>query len=220
MEYNTIREKILSYKAAGLRMFSTSSFQTHSLVLLHIISRIDSSIPVYFINTGYHFPETVAFKDFIAKAFGINVYNVFPLTPKSMQKDASGKLLFASDPDYCCYLNKTQPLEPVLAAHDIWINGVRGDQSDVRKSFRIEEPAPFNTIRFHPMLDWSPKMIYAYRKEHNIPHHPLEDQGYFSIGCEPCTRKLESDGDARAGRWFGMKKTECGLNTDLVGTAG
>ena len=136
---------------------------------------------------------------------------------KSMQKDLGGKLLFASDPDYCCYLNKTQPLEPVLAAHDIWINGVRGDQSDVRKRFRVEEPAPFDTIRFHPMLDWSPKMIYAYRKEYNIPHHPMEDKGYFSIGCEPCTRKLDMETGSREGRWFGLKKTECGLNTDLVG---
>jgi len=217
MDFEGIRLKLEQYRTEDRKVFTTSSFQTHSLVLLHIISRIDRTIPVFFIHTGYHFPETVAFKDLIAESFGLDVRNVFPLTPKSMQKDATGKLLFASDPDYCCYLNKTQPMEPILAEYDVWINGVRGDQSDVRKSFNVEEKAPFSCIRFHPMLDWTPKMIYAYRKEHNIPYHPLEDKGYFSIGCEPCTRKMDMESGSREGRWFGLKKTECGLNTDLAG---
>ena len=216
MQFEEIKEKIQSYQQLELKLFSTSSFQTHSLVLLHIISRIDKRIPIFFINTGYHFPETISFKDHIAKLFELDVRDIFPLTPKSMQKDAHGRLMFASDPDYCCFLNKTQPMEPVLSAHDIWINGVRADQSDTRKSFKVETPAPFNTIRFHPMLDWSPKMIYQYLKEYNIPHHPLEEKGYFSIGCEPCTRRMEIDAEMREGRWFGLKKTECGLNTDLA----
>ena len=216
MNFEEIKEKMESYQRLGLKLFSSSSFQTHSLVLLHIISRIDKRIPIFFINTGYHFPETISFKDHIAKLFELDVRDVFPLTPKSMQKDAHGRLMFASDPDYCCFLNKTQPMEPILAAFDIWVNGVRADQSDARKNFRVETPAPFNTIRFHPMLDWSAKRIYEYLKEYNIPHHPLEEKGYFSIGCEPCTRRIEISADAREGRWFGLKKTECGLNTDFV----
>jgi phosphoadenosine phosphosulfate reductase len=216
MKFVEIKEKIHAYQRLGLKLFSTSSFQSHSLVLLHIISRIDKKIPVFFINTGYHFPETVAFKDEIAKRFDLDVRNVYPLTPKNLQRDANGKLMFASDPDYCCYMNKTQPMEPILAEYDVWINGVRADQSDVRKNFKVESPAPFNTIRFHPMLDWSPKMIFDYLKEYNIPHHPLEEKGYFSIGCEPCTRRIDMNADEREGRWFGLKKTECGLNTDLV----
>jgi phosphoadenosine phosphosulfate reductase len=218
MKFEEIKEKIHAYQRLGLKLFSTSSFQSHSLVLLHIISRIDRKIPVFFINTGYHFPETVAFKDEIAKRFDLDVRNVFPLTPKNLQRDYNGKLMFASDPDYCCYMNKTQPMEPILAEYDVWINGVRADQSDVRKSFKVESPAPFNTIRFHPMLDWSPKMIFDYLKEYNIPHHPLEEKGYFSIGCEPCTRRIDLNAGEREGRWFGLKKTECGLNTDLVQT--
>ena len=101
MQFEEIKDKIEGYQRLGLRVFSTSSFQTHSLVLLHIISRIDKSIPIFFINTGYHFPETIAFKDYIARSFELDVRNVFPLTPKNMQKDSGGKLLFASDPDYC-----------------------------------------------------------------------------------------------------------------------
>jgi len=216
MQFEEIKNKIQSYRQTELKLFTTSSFQTHSLVLLHIISRIDKTIPVFFINTGYLFPETVAFKDKVAKLFDLNVQNVFPLTPKSMQKDHHGRLLFASDPDYCCFLNKTQPMEPILAEYDVWINGVRADQSEVRKNFKVEEPAPFNCIRFHPMLDWNQKRIYQYLKENNIPPHPLEEKGYFSIGCEPCTRRIDMNGDAREARWFGLKKTECGLNTDLV----
>ncbi|MCY7410965.1 MAG: phosphoadenylyl-sulfate reductase [Chitinophagales bacterium] len=216
MQFEEIKEKLNGYKRLGLKVFSSSSFQTHSLVLLHMISRIDKTIPIFFINTGYHFPETVAFKDEIAGLFGLDVRNVSPLTPKIMQRDAHGRLMFASDPDYCCFLNKTQPMEPVLAEYDVWINGVRADQSDVRKNFKTESPAPFNTIRFHPMLEWNPKMIFEYLKENKIPHHPLEEKGYFSIGCEPCTKRIDMNADAREGRWFGLKKTECGLNTDLV----
>jgi phosphoadenosine phosphosulfate reductase len=197
-------------------MFTTSSFQTHSIVLLHILSRIDNTIPIYFINTGYHFPETVSFKDQIADQLKLNMKEVSSFTPRHMQKDARGKLLFTSDPDFCCYLNKVQPLEPILAEHNVWINGVRADQSSVRKNFKEEEKAPHDVIRFHPMLDWNTKMIEAYIKEHKLPRHPLEEKGYFSIGCEPCTRKFDLEWNAREGRWFGLNKTECGLNTDLV----
>ena len=133
-----------------------------------------------------------------------------------MQRDPDGKLLFTSDPDHCCYLNKTQPMEPVLMTHDVWINGVRADQSAVRAAMKIEQPARHGCIRFHPMLDWTPKMIWQYQKEHNLPKHPLEEKGYISIGCEPCTRKVDPEMQEREARWFGMNKVECGLNTDLI----
>ena len=216
MKVEEIKFKLEEYNKRYLKMFTTSSFQTHSIVLLHIISQIDNSIPVYFINTGFHFPETVAFKDQLADILKLNMKEVSSATSKHMQRDAKGKFLFTSDPDFCCYLNKVQPLEPILAEHDVWINGVRADQSAVRKSFKEEEKAPHDVIRFHPMLDWNTKMIELYIKEHKLPRHPLEEKGYFSIGCEPCTRKFDLEWNAREGRWFGLNKTECGLNTDLV----
>ena len=216
MNFEEIQEKIKGYQDKNLKIFTTSSFQTHSIVLLHIISRIDNTIPVYFMNTGYHFPETITFRDQVADLFKLNMKDIYSFTPRNMQKDIKGKLLFTSDPDFCCYLNKVQPLEPVLAANDIWINGVRADQSAVRKSFNVEEQAPHDVIRLHPMLDWNTRMIEGYMKEHKLPRHPLEAKGYFSIGCEPCTRKFDLEWNAREGRWFGLKKTECGLNTELV----
>ena len=216
MQFLEIEEKINEYKARGLKIFTSSSFQTHSLVMLHILSRIDNTIPVYFLNTGYLFPETVQFRDEVADKFGLKVLELKSATPKSMQRTPDGKLLFTTDPDYCCYLNKTQPMETVLASHDVWINGIRGDQSKVRQAMKVEQPAPFDTIRFHPMLDWSAKAIFAYIREYDLPRHPLEAKGYVSIGCEPCTRKFDADMVEREARWFGLNKVECGLHTDLV----
>ena len=216
MEFDNIEKQISLYKSKGKSLFTTSSFQSHSLVLLHMLSRIDNSIPVVFINTGYHFPDTIRFRDIIVKQFNMNMIDLKSLTPRCMQKDYSGKLLFASDPDHCCYLNKTQPLDQVLMNYDVWINGVRADQSATRSAMSVEQAAPHNSTRFHPMLDWNPKMIYEYQKEHNLPKHPLEAKNYLSVGCEPCTRKIDPDMQEREARWYGMNKIECGLHTDLI----
>ncbi|PVX49855.1 phosphoadenylylsulfate reductase (thioredoxin) [Balneicella halophila] len=215
MKFEEIKTQIEEYQAHDLRLFSSSSFQTHSLVLLHIISRIDKEIPIYFINTGFLFPETIQFRDEIGELFDLNIININPETPKSSQKNSVEKFLFTENPTRCCHVNKVVPLDSVLTKYDVWINGVRADQSAVRKQMKPEQKAPHNTLRFHPMLDWSKQDIFKYLKEHNIPHHPLDKEGYSSIGCEPCTRKMIL-GDERASRWFGMNKTECGLNTDLV----
>ncbi len=214
MDISAIKKQLRAFREEGKRVFATSSFQTQSVPLLHILSRVDRDIPVYFLNTGYLFPETIRFKDRIRDDFGLNIIPLYPTVPKSQQKDRNGTLLFLTDPDYCCYLNKTQPMEPILAGHDIWISGVRGDQNATREQMGTFEEAPFNCTRYHPVLGWTEKMIYRYIKEHGLPKHPLEESGYMSIGCEPCTRKITGDG--RDGRWFGMNKTECGLHTELV----
>ena len=216
MEVEEIKRKIQAYRADGKRMFTTSSFQTHSLVMLHILSKIDPTIPVYFINTGYLFPETILFRDQVAEDFGLNIIDLRPNTPKHLQREPNGKLMFTTDPDHCCYLNKTQPMESVLASFDIWINGVRSDQSAIREAMKVEQDAPFNSIRFHPMLDWDKKKIFGYVREHDLPRHPLDKNGYLSIGCEPCTRKLDPELQEREARWFGLNKIECGLHTDLA----
>ena len=216
MNFEQIKDKVEGYLSQGKRIFTSSSFQTHSIPLLHIISRIDVSIPVYFLNTGYHFPETIEFRDRIAELLHLKLINLKPDTPKNMQLDPDGKLLFTSDPDHCCYLNKTQPMESVLMNYDVWINGIRAEQNAFRSDMKVEQPAKHNVIRFHPMIGWTGKDIYEYRKKYNLPEHPLESKGYFSIGCEPCTRKLDLEMQEREARWYGQNKTECGLNTDLV----
>ena len=216
MNVEQIAERISRYKSEGKKLFLTSSFQTHSIPLIHIISKIDASIPVMFINTGYLFPETLRFRDQVIKLFGLSVINVKPLVSRSLQRDGDGNLFFTSDPDRCCYLNKTQPMERILTEYDVWINGVRADQNGNRQDMLVEQNGAFNCKRFHPLLGWSSKKVYQYINEHRLPRHPLEDQGYMSIGCEPCTRRFDLNND-RDGRWFGLNKTECGLHTDLIG---
>ena len=213
-----IEKHIRNYRDSNLSLFTSSSFQTHSTVLLHILSRIDNSIPVYFLNTGFHFPETITYKEDISELFGLHVITIQSATPKVMQVNDNGRFLFTSDPDYCCYLNKIQPMEPLLEHFDIWINGVRADQNANRASFRLEENTNKKAVRYHPMLDWTSKMIYDYLRVNNIPHHPLDAKGYTSIGCEPCTRKIDVNllQDERTARWFGLQKTECGLHTELI----
>jgi phosphoadenosine phosphosulfate reductase len=213
-----IRQDLDAYKARGLKIFASSSLQTNSMPLLHIISQVAPEIPIYFLNTGYHFPETLEFRQQVKDMLGLNITDLFSAVPKYQQRDANGRLLFTSDPDYCCYLNKIQPLEPILASNDVWISGVRGDQSKVRAQMKREEKAPNGVLRYHPMLGWTSKMVYDYIRLHKLPKHPLEGEGYVSIGCEPCTRKIDVDAllDDRNGRWFGMNKTECGLHTQLI----
>jgi len=215
MQFEEIKSYLENYRKERKKVFATSSFQTHSIPLLHIISRIDKDIPIFFINTGFHFPETVKFRDQIIEQLGLKMVDLHSMVSRNLQRDQKGQFYFTSDPDYCCFLNKTQPMEPILGEYDIWINGIRGDQNANRKNMQIEQDAPRGSKRFHPMLDWTSKMIYEYSKEFNLPKHPLENQGYLSIGCEPCTRKVDLSND-RSGRWFGLNKTECGLHTDLA----
>jgi len=207
-------KKMLEYSAQKKRIFVSSSFQTHSIPLLHILSKIDQSVPVFFLNTGFHFSETLTFRDMIAKLLNLNLHSIESSVPKSLQKNGMGKFLFCSNPDYCCHLNKIAPLEPILMSNDIWISGVRRDQNQNRKQMSMEAKGPYNTTRFHPMLEWNSKMIYEYRKFYSLPEHPLEKEGYLSVGCKPCTHKY-TEGQ-RDGRWAGLNKNECGLHTDLI----
>lgn len=214
MNIKEIRNQIEKYKVQGKKMFATTSLQSHSIVLIHILSRIDQSIPFYFINTGFHFPETMKFREFISNELNIEILMLASPVSKHLQKD-KGNLLFTTDPDHCCYLNKIVPVDNLLMSMDVWINGVRAVQNENRKRLDTEEKAAHDSIRFHPLLDWTDKMVYDYSMENNLPHHPLESKGYISIGCEPCTRKAFGE-NSRDSRWYGLNKTECGLNVDLI----
>lgn len=209
-----VRAHIAAYRDHGQRVFATSSFQTYSVPLLHILSQVSPTVPVCFLNTGYHFVETLRFRDELAATLGLKVMTLQPPVPKAYQKDAAGRLLYTSDPEHCCHLNKVQPLEPVLAGHDVWISGVRADQSRARAQMAREEQTPDGVLRYHPMLEWTARDVYAYLRAHRLPKHPLEAAGYVSIGCEPCTRRFPTG--ERGGRWFGMQKSECGLHTELI----
>lgn len=211
-----ISSDLTKFKEQNKTLFLSTSLQTHSLPLVHIIHNFDPNIPVYFIDTGYHFPETIKFKNRLKKEYGFNIVEVRSTVSRINQRDASGNLLYASDPDYCCYLNKVKPLEPVLKKHDVWISGVRASQTAHRSSLDKIENGKFNTLHYHPILEWSSKMIHTYRVQFDLPEHPLEKKGYFSVGCMPCTRKIDlrDESNDRSSRWFGLNKNECGIHTD------
>jgi phosphoadenosine phosphosulfate reductase len=215
MTFEEIETQIRSWTAQGKTVFATSSFQTHSVPLLHMLSRIDHSIPIVFLNTGYLFPATIAFRDLVTREFNLNLTNVLPQVSKANQRDETGQLYFTSNPELCCYLNKVQPLEPFLERYDVWITGIRGGQTDTRRTMPTFVDGPRACLRFHPVLDWTMAMIRDYIVEYHLPSHPLDRLGYQSIGCEPCTARPDSS-DARSGRWIGQHKTECGLHTDLA----
>ena len=155
----TIRARIDAYRERGLAMFSTSSFQTNSVVLLHLLATHAPDVPVFFLDTGYHFPETLRFKRELEDRLGLEVRSLRSEVSRLQQRDAAGRLLFTSDPDFCCQLNKVAPLEAVLAAHDVWINGVRAAQSANRSGLRVEEEERQGILRYHPLLEWTASMI-------------------------------------------------------------
>ncbi|MBR9861722.1 phosphoadenylyl-sulfate reductase [bacterium] len=214
-EKESIAQEINRLRSEGKSVFTSSSFQTHSIPLLHILSEIDHTIPVYFLNTGFHFAETIAFKHEIEALLGINVIDLHSGVEKIFQKDEMGRFFYASDTSYCCHINKVLPMEQVLKTHDVWVAGVRKDQNSNRSQFAEFEEGSHGTLRYHPILDWTSKDIFEYRSKYNLPENPLEKEGYLSVGCEPCTTKF-IDEFGRSGRWQGTKKDECGLHVDLV----
>lgn len=140
-----------------------------------------------FLNTGCHFPETLQFRDHVSRQMELRLINLRSRIPRSQQRDAWGNLFFTSDPDYCCYMNKVQPLEELLAEFAVWVSGIRRDQSAVRQGMATEEPGLGGVLCFHPMLDWRQEDIERYLAQHDLPRHPLESRDYSAIGCDPCT---------------------------------
>lgn len=195
----------------------TSSFQTQSLPLLHMVSMLKEKIDVFVIDTGYLFPETYEFIDTITDKLGISVTKIKSSLSLIDQVSSPGKFLFSEDNEKCCHINKVYPLQQAYKEYDVWISGIRADQSSTRASKQRIENNSDGIIRFHPMLEWTSKKIYYYRKMYNLPAHPLEQEGYLSVGCVPCTTKYcESiNSDEREGRWQGSNKNECGLHTEI-----
>lgn len=216
LEIHEFETKIRSYQEKGLKIFASSSFQTHSIPMLHIISQIDKTIPIYFLDTGFHFPETISYRNLISEKYQLKLIALESPISKLQQLNSNKQFHFISNPDYCCYLNKVLPIEGILPNYNVWISGIRGDQSNFRKSFEKEEEGKFDSIRYHPMLNWDKKMIWNHIYQHDIPHHPLDKKGYASIGCEPCTSPPIGSSNERLARWEGMEKKECGLHIDLV----
>ena len=203
------------WREEGKELYCSSSFQTQSIPLLHIIGNYFPFIKIIFIDTGYLFPETYAFKDNIIKAFNLRCVTLEPSVSYADQIDDKGIFMYSRNPDRCCETNKVNPIKNFLREGDVWISGIRRDQTENRKTKKQIEAQPDGVIKFHPMLEWNSKDIYDYIKNNNLPRHPLEEEGYISIGCVPCTHKWV-EGDGRGGRWKGSHKIECGLHLKKI----
>lgn len=211
---DSVHQQLANFDLQGLTMVSSSSFQTQSIPLLHILSQYEKEIEIVFLDTGFLFPETHAFRKQLVRDLGLKVRITRSDIPHSQQKNSEGIFYYNSDTDYCCHLNKVIPMDRIRNEYDIWISGVRADQSSTRAGFEPIMVADNGKIRYHPMLYWTSKMVYDYIKEFDLPKHPLHDAGYKSIGCKPCTVSW-TDEMNRNGRWAGQSKTECGLHTEL-----
>lgn len=191
-----------------------SSFGAESAILLHLIAQINRDIPVIFLDTDKHFPETLAYRDLLVERFGLNLVN---LTPKlsDIEKQDSNGLRWSFDPDGCCHIRKILPLEKEMAKYDASISGRKGFQSKTRNAlprFEIDTTDTQGRLKINPLADWSKEQLDGYIAEHDLPPHPLVEQGYPSIGCSPCTSKVAEGEDPRSGRWKGWDKVECGIH--------
>ena len=193
-----------------------SSFGAESAVLLHLVAQIDKSVPVLFLDTAKHFPETIAYRDELVAHLGLT--NLVILTPDAEElakKDEAG-LRWSWDPDGCCDIRKVKPLEKALAGYDATITGRKAFQSSTRAQlprFEIDNSDAQGRLKINPLIDWKAEDITAYMEEHNLPRHPLVAEGYPSIGCSPCTHKVAPGEDPRSGRWKGWDKVECGIHS-------
>ncbi|HEX4847867.1 MAG TPA: phosphoadenylyl-sulfate reductase [Novosphingobium sp.] len=196
---------------------AVSSFGAESAVLLHLIATIDRSVPVLFLETGKHFPETLAYRDQIVKRLGMT--NLVSLTPDAAalaKRDESG-LRWSYDPDGCCEIRKVQPLAAALSHFDASFTGRKGFQNAARAglpTFELDQTDARGRLKINPLATWSGDQVRGYFEATGLPPHPLVAQGYPSIGCSPCTTKVAPGEDPRSGRWKGWDKTECGIHVD------
>jgi phosphoadenosine phosphosulfate reductase len=189
-----------------------SSFGAEAAVLLHVVAQIDRNVPVIFLDTGKLFGETLRYRDaLIARLRLTNVRNIEPDSSALALHDADG-MLFRHDPDACCRLRKVEPLERALSGFSAWINGRKRFQGGLRNDIAVVEESA-GRIKFNPLASWSQREIDSYFSAYDLPHHPLEAQGYRSIGCMPCSSPVAPGEDPRAGRWRGHGKTECGIHS-------
>jgi phosphoadenosine phosphosulfate reductase len=200
----------------GDKAVLTMSFQHEGVVIAHLLREIAPATPVLFIDTGYHFPETIKYRDELVARFQLPIRNLTSEMPREEFIKRYGDRLYESDPDLCCRINKVEPMQLALRGVEAWINGRRRDQANTRTKMAIAERLAGGIVKVNPLANWTSKDTYDYLIKHDIPLHPLFEQGYASIGCAPCTRPILAGEDERAGRWAGRGKTECGLHTFLA----
>jgi phosphoadenosine phosphosulfate reductase len=193
----------------------TCSFQAEDMVVLHLLRKHLPSVAVLFLETGYHFADTYQFRDRVTNEWGLNLINAIPQRTVQQQETELG-ILYRDNPAKCCQLRKVEPLMSSLEPFEIWFTGLRREQSPTRKNLKKVEhhrlPSGKTLLKVSPLADWTWAQVWEYTGKHGLSYLPQYDQGYASIGCEPCTSIPDNPSDPRSGRWGG-KKLECGIHT-------
>ena len=193
----------------------STSFQTQSMPLLHIATRVKPDIKIFFLDTGYHFWDTLIFREQIQHEWNLNVIDLYRDSRWDHFARQNTRILPMQDPNLCCYIHKVQPMQKALGGLKAWISGIRRDQTAERAHAQILELQDDGLLKVNPLLNWTRSDVQTYMTDHHLPAHPLYERGYRSIGCAPCTIAIGVNDDERAGRWAGRGKTECGLHTDM-----
>jgi phosphoadenosine phosphosulfate reductase len=182
-------------------------------VLASLAASVAGGVDVVFLDTGYHFPETIGTRDAVAQVYDVNVRTVLPLLSVTQQDEQYGAELWRRDPDACCAMRKVEPLSRALAGYDAYASGVRRDESPTRAGTGVVEwDDKRGKVKVNPIARWTQAELDAYVEANGILVNPLVDDGYPSIGCAPCTHRVAPGEDPRSGRWKGSQKTECGLH--------
>ena len=194
------------------RVATVSSFGAESVVLLHLLAQVDRTAPVLFLDTEMLFPATLAYQREVAETLGLTGVQVIrPDRAAAFARDPDGDL-HRRDPDLCCALRKTEPLDAALRGYTAWITGRKRNQTRDRAALDVFEADAAGRLKVNPLAAWSTADVNAHIDRHDLPRHPLVREGFPSIGCAPCTTKVAPGEDARAGRWRGIDKDECGIH--------
>jgi phosphoadenosine phosphosulfate reductase len=198
------------------RVAVASSFQAEGTCVIDMAVKLRPDIPVLFLETGFHFAETLAFKEQLTERLGLNVVDLVGEYTVESQAAAFGDRLYERDPDLCCKINKVDPFSAALHKYDCWATALRRDSSPSRAQVPIVEQYCLEPdqwiVKVNPVANWSRKDAWGYLKENDLPHNTLYDLGYAQVGCAPCTRSVFLGEDERAGRWDGSQKVECGIH--------
>ena len=191
-------------------VLASSMADTH---LVHLTQTVVPGVDVLFLDTGYHFPETIGTRDAVAAVYDVNLVTILPKQTVAEQDAEFGAQLHDRDPERCCAMRKVEPLERGLAPYAAWINGMRRVDAPTRKDIRtVDYDAKRGMVKISPIASWTDEDVEAYVEQHGVLVNPLFQDGYTSIGCAPCTRRTAPGEDPRSGRWAGTAKTECGIH--------
>ncbi|HXW46524.1 MAG TPA: phosphoadenylyl-sulfate reductase [Streptosporangiaceae bacterium] len=206
-------EEVIAWAARtfGPRICITSSMS--DAVLVSLVSKQLPGIDVLFLDTGYHFPETIGTRDAVSAVYPVNLINVTPPTTVAEQDTELGPRLYSRNPDLCCYLRKVVPLEQAMAPYDAWFTGVRREETEARSDTKVVSFDPSREmVKVNPIVEWTQQQVDDYIAAEGVLVNPLIYDGYPSIGCRTCTARVAKGADPRSGRWAGTAKTECGIH--------